>query len=70
MPSNPATKNLATTPWLILMIVGALLTIVFCGNLFRFYPRFIDQVYDDTSEAVVVGRMTRSAADGLMSENT
>jgi hypothetical protein len=70
VPSNPATKNLATTPWLILMIVGALLAIVFCGNVFRFYPRFIDQVYDDTSEAVVIGRMTRSAADGLTSENT
>jgi len=70
VPSNQATKSLATTPWLILIIVGALLTIVFCGNVFRFYPRFIDQVYDDTSEAVVVGRMTRSAADGLMSENT
>ena len=69
MPSNPAIKNLAATPWLILIIVAALLTTVFCGNVFRFYPRFIDQVYDDTSEAVVVGRMTRSAADGLTSEN-
>ena len=69
MPSNPATKNLATTPWLILMIVAALLATVFWGNVFRFYPRFIDQSYDDTSEVLVIGRMTRSAADGLTSED-
>jgi hypothetical protein len=69
VPSNPATKNLATTPWLILMIVAALLATVFWGNVFRFYPRFIDQSYDDTSEVLVIGRMTRSAADGLTSED-
>ena len=54
---------------MILMIVAALLATVFWGNVFRFYPRFIDQSYDDTSEVLVIGRMTRSAADGLTSED-
>lgn len=70
MPSNPPTGNLRITQSLILMIAVALLTTIFWGNVFRFYPRFIDQSYDDTSEVLVIGRMTRSAADGLTSENT
>jgi hypothetical protein len=46
-----------------------LLTIVFWGNVFRFSPRLIDGPYDTTSEALVVGRLTRAAVDGLTSGN-
>ncbi len=67
MLSNLAIRNLGTTQRLV--IVLALLTTVFWGNLFRFYPRFIDGTYDDTSEGLVIGRLARSAADGLMSKN-
>jgi hypothetical protein len=65
--SNLAIKNLSTTQRLI--IVLALLTTVFWGNLFRFYPRLIDLTYDDTSEGLVIGRLARSAADGITSAN-
>ena len=41
------------------------LTAIFWGNLFRFHPSLIDRCYDDTSEAAVVSRMARAAADGL-----
>ena len=41
------------------------LTAIFWGNLLRFHPRFIDNVYDTTSEASVVGRLARAAADGV-----
>lgn len=62
-----AVRNLGTTQRLI--IVLALLTIIFWGNILRFYPRLIDRTYDDTSEGLVIGRLARSAADGLMSKN-
>jgi len=65
--SNLAIKNLSTTQRLI--IVLALLTTVFWGNIFRFYPRLLDRAYDDTSEGLVLGRLARSAADGLTSKN-
>jgi hypothetical protein len=65
--SNLTIRNLGTTQRLI--IVLALLTTVFWGNIFRFYPRLIDRTYDSTSEGLVIGRLARSAADGLMSEN-
>jgi hypothetical protein len=65
--SNLAIKNLSTTHRLI--IVLALLTTVFWGNIFRFYPRLLDRAYDDTSEGLVLGRLARSAADGLTSKN-
>ena len=67
MLSNLAIRNLSTT--LRLIIVLALLTTVFWGNLFRFYPRYIDQTYDSTSEGLVIGRLARSAADGVTSQN-
>ena len=52
MPSNLAIGNLGTTQRLV--IVLALLTTVFWGNILRFYPRLIDRTYDDTSIALVV----------------
>ena len=57
------------SPTLLLIIVLALLTTIFWGNIFRFYPRFIDGQYDTTGEETVIGRLTRSAADGFTSEN-
>jgi len=52
VPSNLAIGNLGTTQRLV--IVLALLTTVFWGNILRFYPRLIDRAYDDTSIALVV----------------
>ena len=46
------------------MIVWVALTAIFWGNLFRFNPSIIDGVYDDTSEASVVGRLARAEVDG------
>ena len=46
-------------------IVWIALAAIFWGNLFRFYPSIIDGVYDGTSEASVVGRLARAAADRL-----
>jgi hypothetical protein len=65
--SKLAAKDLGSTQRLV--IVVALLTIVFWGNILRFYPRLIDRTYDDTSEGLVIGRLARSAAQGLTSEN-
>lgn len=47
--------------------VGAaiVLTAIFWGNLLRFHPAMIDKVYDDTSEAVVVGRLARAEVEGV-----
>lgn len=47
------------------VIAAIVLTAIYWGNLFRFSPRLIDRTYDDTSEASVVGRLARAAADGL-----
>lgn len=47
------------------VIVWIALTAVFWGNLFRFTPSMIDGVYDDTSEASVVGRLARAEVDGF-----
>ena len=54
-------------PAQIAVIVWVALAAIFWGNLFRFHPSMIDGVYDDTSEASVVGRLARAAADGLFS---
>jgi hypothetical protein len=62
-----AMRKLGTAP--LLMIVLALLTIIFWGNVFRFSPRLIDRTYDGTSDGMVIGRLARSAADGLTSGN-
>jgi hypothetical protein len=47
------------------VIVWVALTAIFWGNLFRFNPSLVDGVYDGTSEASVVGRLARAAADGF-----
>jgi hypothetical protein len=65
--SNLAIMNLSTAQRLI--IVLALLTIVFWENVFQFSPRLINGPYDTTSEALVIGRLTRAAVDGLTSGN-
>ena len=52
-------------PARIAVIVWVVLTAIFWGNLFRFHPNLIDRVYDDTSEASVLGRLARAAADGF-----
>ena len=51
------------------VIAWVVLAGIFWGNVFRFHPLMIDQSYDDTSEQLVIGRMARSAADGLTSGN-
>lgn len=67
MLSNLSLGNLRGTQHL--MIALALLTTIFCGNVLRFSPANIDRTYDTTSEGFVLGRLARSAADGLRSEN-
>jgi hypothetical protein len=62
-----AIRNLGTAP--LLLIVLALLTIIFWGNVFRFSPGLIDRTYDTTSDGVVIGRLARAAADGFTSGN-
>ena len=47
------------------LVAWIILTLIFWGNLFRFHPSMIDGVYDDTSEASVVGRLARASADGF-----
>jgi hypothetical protein len=47
------------------VIACVVLTAIFWGNLLRFSPRLIDHVFDTTSEASVVGRLARAAADGV-----
>ena len=53
----------------IALVAWIVLSVIFWGNLFRFHPSMIDGVYDQTSEASVVGRLARAAADGFF-ENT
>jgi hypothetical protein len=52
-------------PSWISVIACIVLTAIYWGNLFRFNPALIDKAYDDTSEASVVGRLARAAADGV-----
>jgi hypothetical protein len=52
------------TPARTAVIVWVALTAIFWGNLFRFNPSLVDGVYDDTSEASVVGRLARAEVDG------
>ena len=62
-----ATSRLRPAHWALIAWVA--LAGIYWGNAFRFHPLLIDRSYDDTAEQVVVGRMARSAADGLTSEN-
>jgi hypothetical protein len=68
VPSKLATGNPGTAP--LLLIVLALLTIIFWGNVFRFSPGLIDRTYDTTSDGMVIGRLARAAADGFTSEDS
>jgi hypothetical protein len=52
-------------PAWVAVIAAIVLTAIYWGNLFRFHPSMIDQVYDKTSEASAVGRLARAAADGI-----
>ena len=52
------------------MATCIVLSAIFWGNLFRFYPSRIDSVFDSTSEALVIGRLTRAAADGYFNHTT
>ena len=65
MRSKPAIKNRST----FLIVVAALLTTIFWGNVFRFSPGLIDRTYDTTSDGLVIGRLARAAADGFTSGN-
>ncbi len=58
-------RGTSLSPAQVAAIVWIALAAIFWGNLFRFYPSIIDGVYDGTSEASVVGRLARAAADGL-----
>jgi hypothetical protein len=48
--------------------VALLLALIFTNNVFHFSQYRINQVFDRTSEGLVVGRMARSASDGIFSE--
>jgi hypothetical protein len=67
VPSKLAIRNPGTAP--LLLIVLALLTIIFWGNVFRFSPGLIDRTYDGTADGTVIGRLARAAADGFTSGN-
>src|ERR1700754_4712474 len=62
MPAG--TSRLTFRPAWIAVLACIALTAIFWGNLFRFSPALIDQGYDPTSDAIVVGRLARAAADG------
>jgi hypothetical protein len=48
--------------------VALVLALVFTSNLFHFSQYRINRVFDQTSEGLVVGRLARSASDGIFSE--
>ena len=50
------------------IVVALLLALIFVSNLFHFSQYRINRVFDRTSEGMVVGRLARSAADGIFSQ--
>jgi hypothetical protein len=50
------------------IVVALVLALVFTNNVFHFSQYRINKVFDQTSEGMVVGRLGRSAADGIFSE--
>ena len=48
--------------------VALLLALIFTTNVFHFSQYRINKVFDQTSEGMVVGRLARSASDGVFSE--
>jgi hypothetical protein len=62
MPAETSPFRLRPTGIAVLTCI--VLTAIFWGNLFRFSPALIDRGYDTTSDAIVIGRLARAAADG------
>jgi hypothetical protein len=50
------------------IVVALVLALIFTNNVFHFSQYRINKVFDQTSEGMVVGRLARSAADGIFSE--
>ena len=50
------------------IVVALLLALIFTNNVFHFSQYRINKVFDQTSEGLVVGRLARSASDGIFSE--
>ena len=53
-------------PAYVAVVACVVMTTILWGNLFRFHPEMIDRSYDATSEGLVIGRLARAAADGLL----
>ena len=47
------------------VLLALVLALIFANNVFHFSQYRINRVFDRTSESVVVGRMARSAAEGI-----
>jgi hypothetical protein len=47
------------------LLLALILALILWGNVFRFSPNAIDQVFDPTSEGLVIGRLGRAAAEGI-----
>ena len=50
------------------IVVALVLALIFTNNVFHFSQYRINKVFDQTSEGLVVGRLARSAAAGVVSE--
>jgi hypothetical protein len=50
------------------IVLALVLALIFANNVFHFSQYRINKVFDQTSEGMVVGRLARSAADGIFSE--
>ena len=50
------------------IVLALVVALVFTNNVFHYSQYRINQVFDQTSEGLVVGRLARSASDGLFSE--
>jgi hypothetical protein len=50
------------------IVVALVLALIFTNNVFHFSQYRINRVFDQTSEGMVVGRLGRSAADGIFSQ--
>jgi len=47
------------------ILLALLLAFIFWANVFRFSPQLIDDVYDATSEALVVAQLGRATVEGV-----
>ena len=48
--------------------LALVLALIFANNVFHYSQYRINKVFDQASEGLVVGRLARSAADGILSE--